>query len=55
MGTSLIGGDGIPNAWLITFFLNCALVVALPLGGMFGDYIGQVSSNEEKGKIEVRE
>jgi MHS family proline/betaine transporter-like MFS transporter len=50
LGTSLIGGDGISNAWLITFFVNCVLVVALPIGGILGDYIGQILSNEEKGK-----
>jgi hypothetical protein len=35
--------------------MNCVLVVALPTGGILGDYIGQVLGNEEKGIIKVRE
>jgi MHS family proline/betaine transporter-like MFS transporter len=50
LGTSLIGGDGVFNSWPITFFMNSVLVVALPIGGILGDYFGQILSNEEKGK-----
>jgi hypothetical protein len=34
----------------MNFFMNCVLVIALPIGGILGDYIGQVLKNEEKGR-----
>lgn len=55
MDASLIGGNGIRNAWLLNFFMNCILVIALPIGGILGDYIGQMLGNEEKGKCQERD
>lgn len=48
-GSSLIGGDGVPSAWLINFLMNCALVCLFPLGGALGDLAGKLIENEDKG------
>ena len=48
-GSSLIGGDGVPSAWLINFLMNCALVCLFPLGGALGDLAGKLIGNEDRG------
>lgn len=40
---------GIKHGWIITFAANLALVVALPLGGSFGDFNGKMLMNVDKG------
>lgn len=49
MGSSLVGGTGVPSAWLINFLMNCVLVCFFPVGGALGDYMGRVLANEDKG------
>lgn len=46
---SLIGGDGVPYAWEISFAMNLALVFSFPLSGILTDYIGRKLNNPEKG------
>ena len=48
-GSSLVGGDGVPSAWLINFLMNCALVCLFPLGGALGDLAGKLIGNEDRG------
>ena len=45
----LIGGQGIPYAWSMSFCMNGALVVALPLCGWLGDVVGRFLNDEERG------
>ena len=50
MGSSaLVGGNGVPSAWIINFLLNCVLVCLFPLGGALGDFLGKALGDEEKG------
>ena len=49
MGSSLVGGTGVPSAWLINFLMNCILVCFFPVGGALGDFMGRVLENEDKG------
>lgn len=49
MGSSLVGGNGVPDAWLINFLMNCVLVCVFPIGGALGDFMGKLLSDEEKG------
>ena len=49
MGSSLVGGDGVPSAWLINFLMNCALVCLFPFGGALGDLAGEIMGNPDRG------
>ena len=49
MGSSLVGGDGVPSAWLINFLMNCALVCLFPVGGALGDMAGEIMGNPDRG------
>jgi MHS family proline/betaine transporter-like MFS transporter len=48
----LIGGSGVQNVWLINLLSNMFLVVVLPIGGYFGDWLGvRMKDNPEKGTM----
>ena len=49
MGSSLVGGNGVPDAWLINFMMNCVLVCIFPIGGALGDFMGRLLCDEERG------
>lgn len=50
MGSSaLVGGKGVPSAWIVNFLMNCVLVGLFPIGGALGDYIGKALGDEDKG------
>jgi MHS family proline/betaine transporter-like MFS transporter len=52
----LIGGNdenGIKNAWIMNLISNIFLVIMLPLGGWFGDFLGsRLNGNHKKGTNE---
>jgi MHS family proline/betaine transporter-like MFS transporter len=51
--SEMIGGNGVPGAWIINLLCNFSLVLLLPLGGKLGDVLGRLLNDNELGYIQA--